>query len=136
MKQHRFTSASFVPEGEQGHEDAVMHPDDLREIRKLAGLPVQEAMGGVYTGYQGVYNSDNGPSQSPVGSNITNTAAYRNSLLEKYQVRPGDYLWFLINFEPVRGLGEAAGHLEQKIQAYLDRHPEERPENRPRPPGQ
>jgi len=134
MKQYRITSEHFVAKGETGEQDAVMHPDDLSQIKKLAGIVI-EAEAGVYSGAQPLTNTDNGPSPSPVGSNITYTADYRNKLLDKYQAIPGSWIWFLINFEPVRGLGANAGSLEDKIEAYLKSHPKERPENRPKPPG-
>lgn len=133
MKQYRITSEHFVPQGETGEQDAVMHPDDLSQLKKLAGIVV-EAEAGAYTGAQPLTNTDNGPTPSPVGSNITTTANYRNQLLDKYEAIPGSWVWFMINFEPVRGLGAATGSLEDKIEAYLDAHPKERAENRPKPP--
>ena len=135
MKQYRITSDHFVLPGETGEADAFMDPRALTELKKLAGITgLLEAEAGVYTGQNTVPQATEDGIESPVGSNITNTAQYRNQLLEKYQVRPGDELWFMINFEPVRGLGEAAGHLEQKIQAYFKKYPEKRPENRPQLP--
>ena len=94
-------------------------------------LPLAEDAGGNGAGPVGG-NLDNVPQAqeggivSPVGSNISVTARDRNELLEKYNARPGDELWFLINFEPVRGLGANAGKLEEKIQEYLRQHPEAR----------
>lgn len=139
MKQYRYTSENFVAQGETGDVDAHINPTDLHELRRLAGLaPLAEDNGSGPVGG----NLNNVPQAqetgivSPVGSNISHTADYRNRLLDKYQARPGDELWFMINFEPVRGMGEAAGHLEEKIQAYLAKHPEARPENQPRMPGE
>lgn len=136
MKQYRITSGDFVLQGETGEADAVMDSQDLAEIKKLAGITGLVEDGGALSGMPSTPHVGEDGITSPVGSNITHTANYRNELLEKYSARPGDELWFMINFEPVRGLGEAAGHLEEKIQAYLKRHPELRPENRPRLPGQ
>ena len=143
MKQYRITSDNFVLQGETGDTDAVMNAQDLAEIKKLAGITGlvegegqgPAGLGGVYDPANNIPNSGDSYSPSPVGSNVTDTAAYRNELLEKYDARPGDWLWFMINFEPVRGLGEGAGHLEDKIKEYLDKHPELRPENRPQLPG-
>ena len=137
MKQYRITSEHFVTQGESGYEDAVMDTQDLKELKKLAGITgLLEAEGGVYTGMNTTPQATEDGIQSPVGSNITYTAAYRNQLLEKYEARPGDELWFLINFEPVRGLGAAAGTLEEKIADYFKKNPDKRPENRPKLPGQ
>ena len=117
MKQYRYTSQNFVPEGETGEADAFMDPAELNQLRKLAGmLPLAEDAGGNGAGPVGG-NLDNVPQAqeggivSPVGSNISVTARDRNELLEKYNARPGDELWFLINFEPVRGLGANAGKI-------------------------
>lgn len=133
MKQYRITSQNFVHQGETGDADAVMDPQDLYQIKKLAGLVVEgegagpNGMGGIYDGQNQVPGASEGGITSPVGSNITNTAKYRNELLSKYNAQPGDDLWFLINFEPVCGLGANAGTLEDKIKAYFKRHPDKLP---------
>lgn len=134
MKQYRITSEHFVARGETGEQDAVMHPDDLSQIKKLAGIVV-EAEAGAYTGAQPLTNTDPGPTPSPVGSTVTNIAQYRHQLLDKYQATPGSILWFLINFEPVQGPGASPESLEKKVLKYLESHPEEKLENRPKPPG-
>jgi hypothetical protein len=143
MKQYRITSEHFVPQGETGDADAVMDAKDLYELKKLAGMLVFEeegpgdaGTGGVVQPGNNVPNVGDSYTQSPVGSNITDTAKYRNELLQKYNVKPGDELWFLINFEPVRGLGANSGTLEQKIQQYFKQHPEKLPENLPKLPGE
>jgi hypothetical protein len=38
MKQYRITSANFVTPGETGDTDAYMAPDDLAQLKKLAGV--------------------------------------------------------------------------------------------------
>jgi hypothetical protein len=140
MKQYRITSEHFVPQGETGDADAVMDPQDLYQIKKLAGLVTEgegagpNGLGGVYNGQDQVPGAVEGGIVSPVGTNITDTAQYRNQLLDKYKAKPGDDLWFLINFEPVRGLGANSGTLEDKIEAYFKRHPEKLPENLPQLP--
>lgn len=136
MKQYRITSDKFVLPGETGDTDAVMHPDDLAELKRLAGLPINEGGPGALSGMPATPHASEEGIVSPVGSNITHTAAYRNQLIDKYQARPGDELWFIINFTPVRGLTAEAGPLEQKIEQYFKQHPEMRPENRPKLPGQ
>jgi hypothetical protein len=136
MKTYRITSEHFVMPGETGETDAVMDSADLNELKRLAGLPITEGEAGVYTGNNSVPQASEEGIQSPVGSNISFTAAKRNELLDKYQARPGSELWFMINFQPVRGLGANAGTLEQHIQEYLKQHPEYRVENLPKLPGQ
>jgi hypothetical protein len=126
MKQYRITSEHFVHQGETGDDNAVMHPDDLAEIKRLAGI-VTEAEAGMYTGQQGVYNTDPGPTPSPVGSNISNTAQERRKLELEYHAKPGTDLWFIINFtKPYLN-----GSLQDHVERYLETHPEYRP--RPSP---
>lgn len=145
MKQYRITSEHFVPQGETGEADAYIDLRDLAELKKLAGMPagLSEGAGGLSDNGAGLVDGigiqtpqagENGIT-SPVGSNISTTAQQRNLLLKKYDARPGDELWFLINFEPVRGLGADAGTLEQKIQSYIKTHPKADPKNAPRPAG-
>jgi hypothetical protein len=126
MKQYRITSQNFVHQGETGDADAVMDSQDLADLKRLAGVPsgmsLSEDMsaGGLVGG-----NLNNVPQAqetgivSPVGTNITHTAKHRNDLLRQYNARPGDELWFLINFDEVRGPPANNGTLEQKIQQYL-----------------
>jgi len=141
MKQYRYTSQNFVHQGETGDADTVMDAQDLYQIKKLAGLVVEgegagpNGLGGVYNGQNQVPAAAEEGTQSPVGTNITDTAKHRNELLQQYGAKPGDELWFLINFEPVRGLGANSGTLEQKIAAYFKQHPEKHPDNRPQLPG-
>lgn len=131
MKQYRITSEHFVLPGETGEADAVMNADDLHELKKLAGL-VTEGGPGVISGIAATPQASEEGILSAVGSNITTTAAHRNALLDKYHARPGSRLWFLINFEPVRGMGANTGTLEDKIKALIKQHPDEDPKNYPR----
>jgi hypothetical protein len=128
MKQYRVTSASFVHQGETGDADAVLDPRDLAEIKKLAGLPVNEEAWGLQGAVGGNLNNvPNATEQgitSPVGSSITKTNAIRAELLDKYQPNPGSDLWFLIKFDKSELTG---GNLVDKVKAYFDQHPDERP---------
>jgi len=124
MRQYRVTAEHF---NQPAVDDAVMDTEDLRRLKQLAGL--MESDGGApgpVNSPNDVPNSDPGPSMSPVGSNISITAAHRNELLRKYHARPGDELWFLINFDEVRGPPANNGTLEQKIIKWIKDHPEER----------
>ena len=38
MKQYRYTSEHFVPQGETGDADAIMDAQDLYQIKKLTRL--------------------------------------------------------------------------------------------------
>jgi hypothetical protein len=126
MKQYRITSEHFVPLGETGDADTVMHPDDLAEIKKLAGI-VTEAGAGMYTGHNTVPQAAETGITSPVGSNISYTAKERNDLLKEYHVMSGSDLWFLINFS----LPYMTGSLRDKVEEYLDKNPQYRPRSFP-----
>lgn len=128
MKQYRITQADFVLPGESGDADAVMDPTDLYELKRLAGITgLLEAEAGMYTGNNTVPQAGESGIQSPVGSNISVTANDRNELMREYQVRPGDDLWFIINFtRPYLN-----GSLRSKVEEYLKQHPEYRPRSLP-----
>lgn len=84
MKQYRFSAEDFVPIGEQGHEDAVLDPNDpIYEIKKLAGLPTSNTM----QKYQGF-----------AGSNISVTGNEKSKLMKKHNIRPGTEEWFRLWF--------------------------------------
>lgn len=129
MKQYRITSENFVLPGESGDEDAVMHPDDLAQIKKLAGIAglfEQEGTNGagmVGGNLNNVPNTTETGITSPVGSNISTNMSYRKDLLSKYRAHPGSDLWMLIMFEKPKG-GKT---LEQYVHQYLDKHPDQRP---------
>ena len=133
MKQYRITASSFVPEGETGEADAFMDPQELNELRRLAGLaPLAEDLGSNGAGAVGG-NLDNVPQAqeggivSPVGSNISNTAQERNALLKEFHVMPGTDLWFIIMFTRPYLNGSLRDHVEK----YLAKHPEYRPRHLP-----
>jgi hypothetical protein len=121
MKQYRITQADFVLPGETGDADAVMDLQDLAEIKKLAGITgLLEAEAGMYTGQNTVPQAGEEGIQSPLGSNISVTAADRRELEREYGARPGTDLWFIINFtKPFLN-----GSLRQHVEKYLSQHPE------------
>ena len=124
MKQYRITSENFVMSGETGDDNAVMDAADLRELKKLAGMPagLLEDEAGTYTGHSSVPQAGEEGIQSPVGSNISNTATQRNELEREYNAKPGTDLWFIINFTKPHLNGSLKNHVE----AYLAKHPEYR----------
>ena len=75
MKQYRYTSASFVPEGDAGVPDTVLDQSDIAELRRLAGLPpLLEAYTDGNTqdpSMAALPNDSNQQIMSPVGSNIS-----------------------------------------------------------------
>lgn len=130
MKQYRFTSESFVTQGETGDPDAHIDPAELNELRRLAGLPslleTTPVPGGAMTvggNLNNVPNETETGIESPVGSNISATAKERNDLMKEYHVQPGTDLWFIINFTKPYLNGSLRSHVEE----YLSQHPEYRP---------
>jgi hypothetical protein len=125
MKQYRYTSEHFVLPGETGDTDAVMDAKDLRELKRLAGLSdlSENSEPGLVGGkIDNVPQAQAGGIASPVGSNISHTATDRNELMQKYHARPGDELWFIINFTKPN----LNGSVEDHIKRYLKAHPEKR----------
>jgi len=49
MKQYRITSEHFVAPGETGDADAFIDPQQLQELKKLAGLPFNIASTALFT---------------------------------------------------------------------------------------
>ena len=128
MKQYRITQADFVLPGETGDDTAFMDPTDLAEIKKLAGITgLFEAEAGMYTGQNTVPQASEEGIQSPVGSNISNTAETRNELEQEYHAKPGTDLWFIINFTKPY----LTGSVRDKVEEYLKQHPEYRPRSFP-----
>jgi len=123
MKQYRITSEHFVPQGETGEQDAVMDLADLNELKRLAGMPITEAEAGMYTGQNTVPQAIDAGIESPVGSNISNTAQERRNIEREYHAMPGSDLWFIINFtKPFLN-----GSLKDHVEAYLEKNPQYRP---------
>lgn len=87
MKQYRFTSADYAPQ-EPAIDDAVMDQEDLNNLRRLAGLPMLE---------QKHTKKTNG-SLSPVGSNISVTAAEKRAIEHEKNIKPGTPEWFQLWF--------------------------------------
>ena len=80
MKQRRFTSSDFVPEGETGDEDAVLDANDpIHEMKALAGLQTPN-----WKTYE--------------GSNISNTANEKAQLMREHNIKPGTDEWFKLWF--------------------------------------
>jgi hypothetical protein len=84
MRQIKFTSGDFVPEGETGDADAVLDPNDpLYEMQRLAGIPAKP----LFTEYKG-----------QAGSNISVTGDEKGQLMKKHNIKPGTEDWFKLWF--------------------------------------
>jgi len=110
MKQYRVTSENFVTPGESGDPDAMMDPQDLRDLRRLAGV----GTGLLEDYYQ---NGGHDPALtnagvgnpnpiSPIGSNISQTASEKHRIEKEKNIRPGDPEWFRLWFSKPLLTGE------------------------------
>jgi len=100
MKQYKFVSTDFVPEGASGDADAVMDADDLAQIKKLAGIAVTEdfySAGGSDPALHSPNDTATGV-MSPVGSNISVTGQEKRDLERKHNIKPGTDQWFRLWF--------------------------------------
>ena len=100
MKQIRVTSEHFVPKGEQGYPDAGMNPDDLNQLRRLAGLTLVEdyyTAGGHDPGID-TPNSADQDMPSPIGSNTSVTGMEKRKLEKANNIKPGTPEWFQLWF--------------------------------------
>jgi hypothetical protein len=85
MNRYRYTSENFILSGETGDSDAVMHPDDLVEIKRLAGI--------LPTIGEALQDNSQQSSMSPVGSNISITGNEKRQLEKSHGIRPGTDEW-------------------------------------------
>ena len=100
MKQIRVTSEHFVPKGEQGYPDAGMHPDDLRRLKQLAGVVVNEDyyQAGGHDPAIDTPNSADQSMPSPLGSNTSITGMEKRRLEKANNIKPGTPEWFQLWF--------------------------------------
>lgn len=86
--------------GETGDADAVMSESDLNQIKKLAGLPVNEEYytAGGHDPQLGTPTPPNTNPMSPVGSNPSITAMEKHQLEKKHNIKPGTPEWFKLWF--------------------------------------
>lgn len=83
MKQIKFTSRDFVPEGEQGEADAVLDNNDpIHELKALAG----------------VNNSQQPNWKQYDGINVSRTGMEKRALEKKHNIKPGTPEWFQLWF--------------------------------------
>ena len=110
MKQYRITSANFVAPGETGDPDAFMAPDDLAQLKKLAGMDTLGLLEDYSPGdsdpkINAMMTADqNVP--SPVGSNISVTGMDTRNLEKQNHIKPGTPEWFRLWFSKPYLTGE------------------------------
>lgn len=104
MKQYRITSEHFVTPGETGDNDAFMAPDDLAQLKKLAGLGSLGLLEDYTAG--GHQNSDLGPNAQSVDADMSSPLGGKDSMpnSEKYSIekskgiKVGTPEWFQLWF--------------------------------------
>ena len=108
MKQIRVTSEHFVPKGEQGCPDAGMDPDDLRRLKQLAGVLVNEDyyQAGGHDPAISTPNDNDQRRPSPIGSNISATGMEKRQLEKANNIQPGTPEWFQLWFSKPYLTGE------------------------------
>lgn len=80
MRQIRYTLNDFIPEGESGAPDAVMSPEDLAEIQRLAGMISKREF---------IESKE---------ENMSHTAMKRVEYMKKHKIQPGTDEWFRLWF--------------------------------------
>ena len=97
MKQYRITSENFVQSGETGDPNAYMAPDDLAELKRLAGIGTLGLLEDYQAGGKDPAMNDDATDKdmpSPVGSNISITGMEKRNLEKQYNIKPGTPEWF------------------------------------------
>lgn len=95
MKQYRITSEQFVTPGETGDADAFMAPDDLAQLKKLAGV-----------GSLGLLEDYNQIQQQATDTDMSSPLGGKDSMpnSEKYQIEKSKHIkvgtpeWFQLWF--------------------------------------
>jgi hypothetical protein len=104
MKQYRITSANFVSPGETGDNDAFMAPDDLAQLKKLAGVGALGLLEDYTAG--GHQNNDLAGDVESVDKDMSSPMGGKDSMpnSEKYQIQKsknikvGSPEWFQLWF--------------------------------------
>ena len=90
MREIRFTSQSFVTQGETGEPEAYIDPAELQELKKLAGIQTLKEFTKPI--------SNNAGQMSPLGSNISVTGMEKRQLEKEHNIKPGSPEWFRLWF--------------------------------------
>jgi hypothetical protein len=94
MKQYRITSENFVSPGETGDADAFMAPDDLAELKKLAGVGSL----GLLENYAGNAEAREEEMSSPMGGKDSMPSAEKRQLERDNHIKVGSPEWFQLWF--------------------------------------
>jgi len=102
MKQYRITSANFVSPGETGDADAFMAPDELAQLKKLAGMDslglLEDYAPGNSDFEKNAQIATDRDMPSPMGSNISVTGMEKRQLEKQNHIKVGTPEWFQLWF--------------------------------------
>lgn len=98
MRQYRVTSANFYQEGESGNPDAFMDPQELAELKKLAGINslVETSLN---------IQQDHDEPFSPVGA-VNNNLSQKRQIEKDLNIKTGTPEWFRLYFARPELTGE------------------------------
>lgn len=86
MKQYRITASDFV--SPSGIDDAVMDPNDLANLKKLAGIDTKID----------ILPRTHPAQPEPKAENISHTAQEKADYMRKHNIKPGTEAWFKLWF--------------------------------------
>jgi hypothetical protein len=104
MKQYRIVSADFVTPGETGDPDAFMAPDQLSELKRLAGIDtlglLEDYTAGGHENANQDMNADGADKEmsSPLGGKDSMPDSEKFALQKKNHIKPGSPEWFRLWF--------------------------------------
>jgi len=98
MKQYRITSENFVTPGETGDADAYMAPDDLAQIKKLAGVGSLGLLENYAQAEDIAMSAAEEQHSSPVGSEGSITGSEKRNLEKQNHIKVGSPEWFQLWF--------------------------------------
>jgi hypothetical protein len=102
MKQYRITSEHFVTPGETGDADAYMAPDDLAQLKKLAGVGslglLEDYAAGASDAQQNTPNAADQDMPSPIGSKDSVTGTEKRQIEKQNNIKVGTPEWFQLWF--------------------------------------
>jgi hypothetical protein len=98
MKQYKITSANFVTPGDSGDPDAFMAPDDLAQLKKLAGMDplglLEDYAPGNSDFEKNAQIATDQDMPSPMGSKGSMTGAEKRQMEKQNHIKVGSPEWF------------------------------------------
>lgn len=97
MKQYRITSEHFVTPGETGDADAFMAPDDLAQLKRLAGVGSLGLLEDYVPGDSHMEQQSQATDQemsSPMGGKDSMPAAEKRQIEKENHIKVGSPEWF------------------------------------------